>query len=641
MLTLNRLPENPILLPSSNDWEKKAAFNGSVVDRDGVIHMVYRALSSTTYYEGHSMSLSTVGYTSSTDGKHFSDHKQLLKPEHPWELFGCEDPRVTFFEGKYYIFYTALSQFPFSAPGIKVGVAVTKDFKEIEERHLVTPFNAKAMGLFPERVNGKIAVILAANTDLPPAKISIALVDEIEELFEESFWNNWYTYLDDHTLQLLRDSKDQVEVGAVPVKTDRGWLLIYSYIRDYHTDHKVFGIEAALLDLDDPKKVVARVVDPLLVPEKDYEKFGDVPNIVFPTGAVVRQDELHVYYGGADTNTCVATCNLNELLDSMSPVDGEKKEGADEQVSMVRFEENPILSPIPGHKWEEKAVFNPAAFYDQDKFHIVYRAMSNDNVSTFGYAMSLDGFHINERLSEPIYTPREVFEKPDHGGVGSGCEDPRITKIDDRFYMLYTAYDGEHPPRVAMSSISSEDFHTRKWHWSLPKLISPPEIDDKDACILPKKIKDKYMIFHRLETAIWIDYVDDLHFYEGQYLGGKILFASRPDGWDSSKIGISSVPIETDEGWILLYHGITKDHVYKVGAALLDLENPERIISRLNYPILSPDMQYEKNGQVGNVVFPCGSAVKDGIIYVYYGGGDSVTGVATIPLEDLLKALLR
>src|SRR3989344_8341954 len=156
MVTLKRAFENPIILPSNtNQWERKAAFNGSTVMQDNLIHIVYRAQSETTYYQGHSLSLSTIGYSRSTDGLHFQNHRQLIIPDYVWELYGLEDPRITYFENNYYIFYTALSQFPFNADGIKVGLAKTNDFQRFE-KHLITPFNAKAMALFPEKINGKI-----------------------------------------------------------------------------------------------------------------------------------------------------------------------------------------------------------------------------------------------------------------------------------------------------------------------------------------------------------------------------------------------------------------------------------------------------------------------------------------------------
>lgn len=640
MISLKRASLNPIITPSAmNIWEKKAAFNGSVAFENEMFNMVYRAQSETTYYQGHNLSLATIGLASSRDGVQFTNHKQFITPEYVWELFGCEDPRITYFENKYYIFYTALSNYPFNASGIKVGLAISPDMKTIESKRLITPFNAKAMALFPERVNGKIVTILSANTDLPPSKISLAYFDHIEELWDEEYWKRWYKFVDDHTIPLLRKDNEQVEVGAVPIKTKHGWLLIYSYIKNYHSDQKEFSIEAALLDLNNPREITAKISYPLLIPETDYERFGEVPNIVFPTGAVIQGDILNVYYGAADTTTCLARCNIHHLLNEMTSTSGIEKLKISENKTLVkRFEENPILLPLPESQWENKAVFNPAAIYENKKIHLVYRAMSSGNQSVFGYASSDDGLHITERLPDPIYIPREIFEKNTKTGY-YGCEDPRLTKLDNRFYVLYTAYDGENPPRVAMSSIAVDDFLSHHWHWAIPKLISPPGIDDKDACIFPKQISGKFIFLHRLQSSIWIDEQEDLHFYEGKYLGGRVLIEPRPGLWDSVRIGISSLPIETDKGWILLYHGIDENHNYHLGACLLDLEDPEKVISRLDYPILSPLMHYEKEGQVPNVVFPCGSVVINGTIFIYYGGADSVLCVGTLELDKLLNSL--
>lgn len=640
MFNLTRHLNNPIILPSSaNSWEKRAAFNGSVVTQDEKFYILYRAQSETTYYQNHSLSLSTIGIAESKDGINFINHKQFIQPDYAWELYGCEDPRITFFENKYYIFYTALSNYPFNADGIKVGLAISEDLKQISDKHLITPFNAKAMTIFPERINGKIVAILSANTDLPPSRVSLAYFDKIEEMWDVNYWKRWYAYLSDHTLSLLRSTDDQVEVGAVPLKTKDGWLLVYSYIKNYHTDQKIFGIEAVLLDLENPSQIIKTTEEPLLLPQTDYEKFGEVSNIVFPTGAVIKNSQLYVYYGAADTSVCLATCDINDLLTNLKGTQRPENKSRDtKQIIVKKYEENPILLPLSDNIWENKAVFNAAAIYDDKKVHIIYRAMSSGNQSVFGYAVSLDGYHIDERLTDPIYIPREVFEKNVERGY-YGCEDPRITKLDNRLYMLYTAYDGVHPPRVAISSISSSDFLDRKWHWAIPKLISPPEIDDKDACIFPRKIRGKYVFLHRLQSSIWIDYMNDLHFYEGKYLGGSVLMEARADKWDSGRIGISSVPIETDKGWVLLYHGIDLNHHYHVSACLLDLEDPTKIISRLDYPILSPEMHYEKEGQVPDVVFPCGSVLIKNTIFIYYGGADSVLCVGTVGLNELLQTL--
>ena len=138
--------------------------------------------------QGVQLFVSSIGCADSADGVHFSNYRQLIKPECDWEIFGCEDPRVTKLGDKYYIFYTALSFFPFSAEGIKIGVAITKDFKTIESRHPVTPFNAKAMALFPDKVSGKIAAILTVHTDTPPAKIALALFDKESDIWSPQYW---------------------------------------------------------------------------------------------------------------------------------------------------------------------------------------------------------------------------------------------------------------------------------------------------------------------------------------------------------------------------------------------------------------------------------------------------------------------
>ena len=194
------------------------------------------------------------------------------------------------------------------------------------------------------------------------------------------------------------------------------------------------------------------------------------------------------------------------------------------QLSLERFEGNPLLRPDRKHQWETKAAFNPAAIYEGGKVHILYRAIGETDVSVLGYASSLDGLHINERLNKPVYIPREPFEgaSPSRpysselpniyisgGGGSGGCEDPRLTRIDDCVYMTYVAYDGHSHPRVALSSIHINDFLKHKWDWKKPVLITPPYIVDKNACILPEKISGKYVIFHRVFPNILIDLVDE------------------------------------------------------------------------------------------------------------------------------------
>ena len=125
-----------------------------------------------------------------------------------------------------------------------------------------------------------------------------------------------------------------------------------------------------------------------------------------------------------------------------------------------------MLQAIPEHSWEAKAVYNPALLHESGRFHLLYRAQAQDNTSVFGYAESWDGIKFS-RLPVPVYVPRADFEQKVTAGGNSGCEDPRITRIGDRIYMLYTAYDGQNPPRVALSYINKDDFVNKEWKWSL------------------------------------------------------------------------------------------------------------------------------------------------------------------------------
>lgn len=631
MLQVKRSPENPILLPDRDHfWEADAVYNGCPVVSGNKIYFFYRALASPENYDGSSVQISSIGQAVSSDGIHFKNRWQFLRPEYDWERYGCEDPRVTKFNGRYFIFYTALSKYPFSAEGIKIAVAVTKDFRKIE-KHLVTPFNAKAMALFPAKIKGKIVAVLTVHTDQPPAKICLAIFNKIEDIWSKDYWERWYSSLDKHVISLQRSMNDHIEVGAPPVKTDKGWLLIYSYIKNYFAGQPVFGIEAALLDLKNPLKIIGRTEKPFLIPEEGYEQHGRVHNIVFPSGALVKKGKLMIYYGAADTTCCVASVGLKDFI----------KELVSPSCSTLvkRFSDNPIFKPMSEHPWEAKAVFNPGAVDLGGRIHLLYRAMSNDNTSVLGYASSIDGLHFNSRLADPVYVPREDFEKKLQSGGNSGCEDPRLTIIGEKIYMCYTAFNGIGPARVALSSIAISDFLAKRWDWSRPVLISPPDSDDKDAAIFPKKIKGKYAILHRLGLSIWIDFVDNLNFDgKSKWIKGKILMNPRAGKWDSVKIGITAPPIETKIGWLLIYHGLSRvDSHYRVRAALLHRSDPTKILARTREPIFEPETIYEKEGVVNNVVFPCGAIIRKDRLFLYYGAADKVIGIATAKLNDILK----
>lgn len=639
MYVAKRSHHNPILTPNRDHyWEESATFNMSVLKKGKIFYGVYRAIGAEDKLRTPNR-MSIIGLGKSKDGRHFEERTPFILPEEEWEKYGCEDPRMTYFEGKYYIFYTALSKYPFEASGIKVAVAISKDLKKINERHLVTPFNAKAMTLFPNRIKGKITVIVTVNTDMPPSKIAIAQVDKMEELWSEQFWEKWYATLDEHTIELRKVPSDHTEVGSTPIKTPHGWLLLYSHIQNYfHTDEnydRIFGIEAVLLDLNNPLKIVGRTRGPILAPRESYELLGHVPDIVFPSGAVLEKDTLLFYYGAADTTSCVAHVNLTDLLGSMRS----------ETTNKWRFErskKNPIILPNKKNPWEAQATFNPAALRIRNTIHILYRALSMDNTSSIGYASSKDGISITERQVVPAYVPREDFELKKIDGGNSGCEDPRLTKIGKTIYMCYTAFDGIGPPRVAITSITEKNFLEKNWQWEKPILITPPGFDDKDTCILPEKTDGKYFVLHRVGNEICGDYLKSLSFKTESVKKCIRIIGPRINMWDSLKVGISAPPIKTKYGWLLLYHGISKNHhTYRIGAILLDLNDPAIVLARSTDPIFEPEEEYEKIGIVNNVVFPCGMVEKEGILYIYYGGADTVVGVATMQLSIILKALTR
>jgi len=639
-MALIRSPNNPFLQPNPMaSWESRATFNPCVVKQNSQFHVLYRAIGESHFYHGADLALSTIGHATSHDGTDFENRQQFIKPDYDWEKFGCEDPRVTLFEGKYYIFYTALSAYPFHPAAIRVGLAITSNFVTIEAKQLITPFNAKAMTLFPERINGKIVAILTVNTDIPPAKIAVAYFDTIEELWSVDYWNKWYQTLDDHVIPLLRNRRDHVEIGAPPIKTEKGWLLLYCYIQNYFSNSKTFGIEAILLDLQNPGMVVGKSTSPLLIPEENYELYGDVSNIVFPSGALIEHNTLYLYYGAADTTCCYATANIKKTLDTLTI---EKKQffitDDARPNGFQRYAQNPIITPRFEMEWESNGTLNPGVIYLDGYFHLIYRAISTSDVSTFGYARSRDGLHFPERSTIPIYQPRADFEKKLCSGA-SGCEDPRITKIDDIIYMFYTAFDG-YTPRVAYTTISVDNFLNQRWKWDFPKVITSPSSPDKNACLLPKKVNNKYVIFHRMSDSIYINYEDDLNFGPNHWLGAQIKIIRRRSDYQAIlRYGVVGPPIETPYGWILFYHFITREErVYKIGAMLLDLNNPSHLIS-LSHTLLEPKMCYEKQGVMPNVVFSCGSVLLNESIYLYYGAADSVIGVAKIALAELIKQL--
>lgn len=289
---------------------------------------------------------------------------------------------------------------------------------------------------------------------------------------------------------------------------------------------------------------------------------------------------------------------------------------------LERFEGNPILEPIPGNSWESRCVFNCASVYDGGKVHIVYRAQGDDNISRLGYAASSDGFKIDERLPEPIFSPGHEFES-------MGCEDPRITRIEQEYFMFYTAYGDM--PQVGEVTIKADDFLNKRWNWSR-RMFPFRMVNNKDVVLFPEKIKGRWVIYHRLHPHIWVSYSEDLLHWKDS----NIVMMPRGNSWEKLKLGAGAPPIKTRRGWLFIYHSVDEAKVYRLGLALVALDDPEIIIYRSREPILEPETEFERVGDVPNVVFTCGAVLKNDRLFVYYGGADKVICVATQKLDKLL-----
>ena len=317
---------------------------------------------------------------------------------------------------------------------------------------------------------------------------------------------------------------------------------------------------------------------------------------------------------------------------------------------LKRYDGNPILKPIPENPWESYMVYNCAAVEIQGKVYIIYRGQAEKNsVSKFGLAITTDGFNIDERLDQPIYQ-----NVPDQPWEELGYEDPRATVIGDRLYLCYTSYgfmpdlyerkqketDPLEPAeyrqvQIGMTSISISDFLARKWNWE-QNYLPLFRVDDKNCCLFPEKINGKYMMCHRIPPNVWTACSDDTR----EWHDLNIIMQSRHD-WEYYKMGTGAPPIKTDDGWLFIYHAVDNRFVYRLGLALLDLKDPRKVLLRGKVPFMEPETDYEKYGAVPNIVFTCGAVLRGDTVFLYYGGADTVVGVATITVPECMDWLKK
>ena len=307
-------------------------------------------------------------------------------------------------------------------------------------------------------------------------------------------------------------------------------------------------------------------------------------------------------------------------------------------MKLQRHPANPILLPDPTSDWACYNVFNPAVIHHNGLFHMHYRAQGLDWVSRIGYAVSQDGVHWN-RLRRPVLEPHD-------GSDSRGVEDPRVTEIDGVFYMCYTAYgrefEGPGEPTHAGGGILpmiARSHNLITWERLGP--IARGE-DNKDHVLFPRKIRGRYAALHRRRPHVWLAYSEDLLRWPEQDMAP--IYGPRgddPEAWDSRSVGSNGVPIETPEGWLCINHGYDADHVYRFGVILLDLDDPTKVLRRPKPAIFWPQELWELRGDVPNVVFSCANVVVGDQVYVYYGGGDHVIGLATCDLAELADYALN
>ncbi len=332
--------------------------------------------------------------------------------------------------------------------------------------------------------------------------------------------------------------------------------------------------------------------------------------------------------------------------------------------SLTRYGNGPILGPKPDSPWESLVVTNPGAWYDEESKQVMmlYRAAGNDieHKVYFGLAVSKNGYDFERMSDEPVFGPSL-------DGFDAGCvEDPRIVKMGEWYYVTYAARP--FPPgqywlneameykrlkcpedfpwilrenETATGLAMTKDFKT----WIRAGRLTSPLVDDRDVILFPEKIGGKYYMLHRPMgwvgadygtdfPAIWISSGTDLMGLENPKLLAKAEYE-----WEC-KVGGNTPPIKTEHGWLTIYHGVGKDKMYRLGALLLDLEDPTVVLCRTKDWILEPQADHEINGPYKGVVFPCGNVVIDGTFFLYYGGADKYVGVATAPMDELMDYVL-
>jgi len=340
---------------------------------------------------------------------------------------------------------------------------------------------------------------------------------------------------------------------------------------------------------------------------------------------------------------------------------------------MIDVKKHGIILQETSLDFENGGVMNPATIREGDFVHMFYRAVSKENYSSIGYCKLMGPLEIEERMKTALLSPEFDYES-------HGMEDSRIVKIEDLYYLTYTAYDGVNALGALATSTDLVNFKKRGiivpqieykefdvladtndvleekyYRYNQHNTIAEKEgtkilLWDKDIIFFPRKINGKFCFLHRIkpeiQLVVGIESLDDLteEFWRNYLRNFKknILFTPNQDH-EISYVGGGCPPIETELGWLIIYHGVhgsTSSYIYSACAALFDIDNPHIEIARLPYPLFKPDESWELKGEVNNVCFPTGTVVFDDILYIYYGAADERIGCASMSLSNLLKELI-
>lgn len=313
-------------------------------------------------------------------------------------------------------------------------------------------------------------------------------------------------------------------------------------------------------------------------------------------------------------------------------------------LKLKRLSNESILKNNVNNYWEAAAVFNAAAIKENNKIYLFYRATDknsnghecSDYMNYIGLATSDDGISF-ERIKEPLMGPI-----PD-SITARGCEDPRVVKIEDTFYMTYTGYGGRYAGDIRICIATSKNLI----NWEDHRVLL--DENNKDSALFPSKINDEYVMIHRRAPNIWIGYSKDLKEWHNHK---TLAYIEEKNEWENCKIGLAGPPIELDQCWVLIYHGVSleekefgkrgKYKKYSLGIMLLDKKDPSKVIYRQPEPILEPKLKWELGeGFVPNVVFSCGQVIVDDELLVYYGGADTQIGVASCKISEIDNLFMK